>query len=93
MKEMNLNRNFDTIICLFSSMNYHTNLLELEETLKRFYNHLTPGGLLIFDLGFCTENWEEGRMFVDAVVEGDLQLARISQSRLYNESLMPTSFS
>jgi ubiquinone/menaquinone biosynthesis C-methylase UbiE len=84
MKEMNLERDFDVIICLFSSINYHTNLSELKATFKRFYDHLKPGGVLIFDLGFCTENWEEGRMLVDAVVEGDLQLARISQSRLYD---------
>jgi len=84
MKEMNLERDFDVIICLFSSINYHTNLSELEVTFQRFYDHLKRGGVLIFDLGFCTENWEEGRMLVDAVVEGDLQLARISQSRLYD---------
>lgn len=84
MKEMNLERDFDVIICLFSSINYHTNLSELKSTFQRFYDHLKQGGVLIFDLGFCTENWEEGRMLVDAVVEGDLQLARISQSRLYD---------
>jgi len=84
MKKMDLPQEFDTILCLFSAINYHTNLDELEETFKRFYNHLKPGGVLIFDLGFCTENWDEGRMLVDAVVEGDLQLARISQSRLYD---------
>lgn len=82
MKEMNLEKDFDVIICLFSSINYHTNLSELESTILKFHNHLKKGGILIFDLGFCTENWEEGRMLVDAAVEGDLQLARISQSRL-----------
>ncbi|KAF5072451.1 dTDP-3-amino-3,6-dideoxy-alpha-D-glucopyranose N,N-dimethyltransferase [anaerobic digester metagenome] len=84
MKEMNLEKDFDVIICLFSSINYHTNLRELESTIRRFHDHLKQGGVLIFDLGFCTENWEEGRMLVDAVVDGDLQLARISQSRLYD---------
>ncbi|MCC7549918.1 MAG: class I SAM-dependent methyltransferase [Methanobacterium sp.] len=84
MKEMDLPQEFDTILCLFSAINYHTTLEELEKTFKRFYDHLKPGGVLIFDLGFCTENWEEGRMLVDAVVEGDLQLARISQSQLYD---------
>lgn len=82
MKKMNLQQEFDTIICLFSAINYHTSLDELERTFKGFHNHLKPGGVLIFDLGFCTENWNEGRMLVDAVVEGNLQLARISQSRL-----------
>lgn len=83
MKKLDLKREFDVIICMFSSINYHIDLNELEKTFKRFYDHLKDGGVLIFDLGFCTENWEEGRMLVDAVVEGDLQLARISQSRLY----------
>jgi ubiquinone/menaquinone biosynthesis C-methylase UbiE len=82
MKNMDLGHKFDVIICLFSAINYHKNLNELENTFKRFHRHLKKGGILIFDLGFCTENWEEGRMLVDAVVEGDLQLARISQSRL-----------
>ncbi len=82
MKKLDLDREFDVIICLFSAINYHTNLDELEKTIKLFYDHLKEGGVFIFDLGFCTENWEEGRMFVDAAVEGDLQLARISQSRL-----------
>jgi SAM-dependent methyltransferase len=82
MSEMNLEMDFDVIICLFSAINYNTSLNDLSETLKRFYNHLKDSGVLIFDLGFCTENWDEGRVFVDAVAEGDLQLARISQSRL-----------
>lgn len=82
MKKMDLQQKFDTIICMFSAINYHTTLDALGKTFQRFYDHLKPGGILIFDLGFCTENWEEGRMFVDAAVEGDRQLARISQSRL-----------
>ncbi|BDZ70667.1 class I SAM-dependent DNA methyltransferase [Methanobacterium petrolearium] len=84
MKKMDLPHKFDSILCLFSAINYHTTMDELEGTFKRFYEHLKSGGVLIFDLGFCTENWEEGRMLVDAVVQGDLQLARISQSRLYH---------
>jgi SAM-dependent methyltransferase len=82
MKKLDLHREFDVIICLFSAINYHTTLNELEKTINLVYNHLKSGGIFIFDLGFCTENWEEGRMFVDAAVEGNLQLARISQSRL-----------
>lgn len=82
MKKLDLGLKFDVIICLFSAINYHTHLEELEETFQRFYQHLHVGGVLLFDLGFCLENWEEGRMLVDAVVEGELQLARISQSRL-----------
>ncbi|EKF85219.1 class I SAM-dependent methyltransferase [Methanobacterium formicicum] len=82
MQDMDFEMDFDVIICLFSAINYNTNLNDLSETLERFYKHLKVGGVLIFDLGFCTENWDEGRVFVDAVAEEDIQLARISQSHL-----------
>ncbi|MDP3065835.1 MAG: class I SAM-dependent methyltransferase [Methanobacteriaceae archaeon] len=84
MKNLKLNKKFDFVVCLFSAINYNSNLQELRETFERFYNILKPGGVLLFDLGFCLENWDEGRMLVDAAVEGDLQLARICQSRLQN---------
>lgn len=84
MKDLRFNKEFDVIVCLFSAINYNTNLQELRKTFESFYDILKPGGILFFDLGFCLENWDEGRILVDAAVEGDLQLARISQSRLQN---------
>jgi SAM-dependent methyltransferase len=82
MKQLNLGRKFDIIVCLFSSINYHADIGSLERTLKLFYSHLNPSGLLIFDLGISLDNWDEGRISLDTVVEDDLQIARICQSRL-----------
>jgi SAM-dependent methyltransferase len=84
MKNLELERQFDVITCLFSAINYHENMLSLENTLKMLYKHLKQYGVLIFDLGICLDNWEEGRVSVDTAVNDDLQLARISQSRLIN---------
>jgi SAM-dependent methyltransferase len=82
MKNLDLDNEFDLITCLFSAINYNTNYNELESTLKKFQTHLKPKGLLIFDLGLNQENWIEGLVSVDTVVEGDLKLARICQSHL-----------
>ncbi len=84
MKKLDLGQKFDVIICMFSAMNYNTTLEELERTLNSFYNHLREGGVLIFDLGLNKENWIEGLVSVDTVVDENLELARICQSHLEN---------
>ncbi len=82
MKELDLEEKFDVVICMFSAMNYNTTLEEFKRTLKNFYTHLNEGGVLIFDYGINQENWIEGLVSVDTVVEDDLKLARICQSQL-----------
>jgi ubiquinone/menaquinone biosynthesis C-methylase UbiE len=82
MKNLDLNETFDVIICMFSAMNYNTTLEELKVTLKNFYNHLHAGGVLIFDLGINKENWIEGLVSVDTVVDENLKIARICQSQM-----------
>lgn len=82
MKTLDLKEEFDVIICMFSAMNYNTTLDELGVTLKNFYDHLNEGGILIFDLGINQENWIEGLVSVDTVVDEKFKLARICQSHL-----------
>lgn len=84
MKNLDLNQSFDVVICMFSAINYNTSYNELEKTLQNFYDSLEKGGILIFDLGLNQENWVEGRVSVDTLVEENLELARIGQSRLEN---------
>jgi ubiquinone/menaquinone biosynthesis C-methylase UbiE len=82
MKELDLEVMYDVVICIFSAIHYNTGYSELERTLTNFFNHLQEGGVLIYDLSFNTENWIEGLVSVDTVVEDELKLARICQSRL-----------
>ena len=74
MKRLDLGRKFDAVICMFSAMNYNVTLEELKLTLTNFYGHLNKGGVLIFDLGTNKENWVEGHLSVDTVVDEDLKL-------------------
>lgn len=84
MKKLDLGRKFDVLTCMFSAMNYNTTLEEFEVTLNNFYNHLNPGGVIIFDFGLNKENWIEGLVSVDTVVDENFKLARICQSHLEN---------
>ncbi len=52
---------------------------------------MKEGGVLIFDLGLNKENWIEGLVSVDTVVDKDLKLARICQSHL-EEGIFNSSF-
>ena len=82
MKSLETESMFDVITCIFSAIHYNRNLKELESTLQNFYDQLNPGGILIFDLSLNKTNWIEGLVSVDTVVEEDLKIARICQSRL-----------
>lgn len=82
MKELDLDEKFDVIICMFSAINYNTTLEEFKGSIGNFYTHLNEGGVLVFDYGINKENWIEGLVSVDTVVDDDLKLARICQSSL-----------
>ncbi|MGB9980417.1 class I SAM-dependent DNA methyltransferase [Methanobacterium sp.] len=84
MKKLNLRRKFDAVICMYSAINYNVTFEELELTLKNFHDHLNDAGVLIFDMGINKENWTEGNVSVDTVVDGNLKLARISKAHLEN---------
>lgn len=80
MKTLALGKKFDIVTCLFTSITYNQNYTELDNTLKIFYNHLHPGGLVIFDIGFHKDYWLGGSVWINTYSGKDLQLARISQS-------------
>ena len=43
-------RNLHYVTCLFDTVNFLTELAELQEALRQFYGTLQPGGLLYFDV-------------------------------------------
>lgn len=46
----NLNKKFDSILCVYDSLNYIREKKDLLSCFKCVKNHLSPGGLFIFDL-------------------------------------------
>ncbi|MBW2972267.1 class I SAM-dependent methyltransferase [Candidatus Woesearchaeota archaeon] len=61
MRDFTLRKKFDIILCLFSTIHYNQGVSDLRKTIRNFNNHLRPGGLLIFDMGFNEERWDPSK--------------------------------
>lgn len=87
MTKLELGETFDVIICMFATIAYNLTYDELEDTIKILYHHLQSGGVVIFDLHIHEDYFLGGKVWVNTVVEKDLQVARISPSPKKKEIL------
>lgn len=85
MKTFDLKEKFDCITCLFTSMNYNINKQEMEKTLRNFYSHLNPKGILIFDLGVVKNDKRIFPTKFDTYNDNNIQLVRFSQHQYPTE--------
>ena len=57
MRELDLGRTFDAVICLFSSIGYVTDPSEMRSTVARLAAHVAQGGVLILDGWVRPDDW------------------------------------
>ncbi|HLO15491.1 MAG TPA: class I SAM-dependent methyltransferase [Anaerolineales bacterium] len=81
MTNFNLNRQFDVIVCLFSSIGYVKTKSRLQKAIKNMSKHLLPGGVLLVEPWFTPEQWHPGRASMTQVNKPDLKIVRMSYSR------------
>jgi len=70
----------DLLTCMYNSINYNYSYAELASTFKRFYDHLNPGGIVIFDTAFMTDTWQPGPFSVETITTPDFEVARANKS-------------
>ena len=70
-----LDRRFDAIICLFSSIAYVRTKDNLERTVANMARHLQPGGVLIVEPWFSPERYWTGRITTHFVDDPELKIA------------------
>lgn len=80
MRNLQVPRQADVLICMYNSINYNYSYAELSRTLKRFYDHLKPGGVLVFDTAFMTDTWKPGPFSVETITTPDFEVARVNKS-------------
>lgn len=80
MSDFKLNRKYDMIICLFSSIGYVKTLDNLEKTLNLFREHLNEKGYIIIEPWLTPDNWHTGKYFMDTVSNEDVKICRMSYS-------------
>jgi len=80
MTNFNLKKQFDVIVCLFSSIGYVRTKSRLQKAIKTMSAHLLPGGVLLVEPWFTPEQWHLGRAFMTQVNKPDLKIVRMSHS-------------
>jgi len=82
MRTLDLGRWFDVVICLFSSIGYVTDPIEMRSAVARLAAHVAPGGVLILDGWVRPGDWREGaRPEPDIAQDDEALVVRLSFSR------------
>ena len=81
MKQLNLKKEFDVIICLFSSIGYLKNMSHLDKTLKNFSNHLAKDGIIFIEPSYAKSYYVSGKPSITVYDEKDAKITRINLSK------------
>jgi ubiquinone/menaquinone biosynthesis C-methylase UbiE len=81
MINFKLNRKFDVIVCLFSSIGYVKTYENLEKTLKNFSKHTKPGGIVIIEPWFTKAEYRLGEPHLAVFQSNDIKIARANVTK------------
>ncbi|MCB9232902.1 MAG: methyltransferase domain-containing protein [Bacteroidia bacterium] len=81
MANFDLQKQYDVVLCLFSSIGYVQTYDNLVSTLESFARHLNPGGLIIVEPWFTPEVWRDGAVHMLNYDSKDLKICRMNVSK------------
>src|SRR5262249_51418711 len=82
MVSLELGRQFDVVLCLFSSIGYVRTRARLKKTLLNFARHLKVGGVVIIEPWWTKANYQAGAVTMTTVGNDDVKIARQSRSQI-----------
>jgi len=82
MVTLNLGKEFDVIICLFSSIGYVKTYPNLRKTLFNFARHLKKGGIVIIEPWFTKSIYKVGSPHLTTYSDNYIKIARENVSRV-----------
>lgn len=81
MTGFSLDRTYDIVLCLFSSIGYVKTLDNLVKALRCFERHLNAGGIIVVEPWFVPEAWRPGeRVYMDTGETDTGKVCRMSLS-------------
>ncbi|HXI83644.1 MAG TPA: class I SAM-dependent methyltransferase [Verrucomicrobiae bacterium] len=81
MVTLNLEKQFDVIVCLFSSIGYVKTAADLKRTLLNFGGHLKKGGVVIIEPWLTKEIFKKGLPHMTTYGDDDIKIARLDVSK------------
>ncbi len=89
MVSLDLGREFDVVLCLFSSIGYVKTPARLKKTLFNFARHLKPGGVMIVEPWWTRASFKAGAVTMSTAGDDNVKIARQSVSKVRgNVSIM-----
>lgn len=93
MITMDLKKQFDIILCLFSGIGHVKTYENLEKTLINFSNHLKKGGVVIIEPWLTKSTYDVGRPGMTTYDSEDIKIARVNNTKLENNiSILEMSY-
>ncbi|TFG03684.1 MAG: class I SAM-dependent methyltransferase [Promethearchaeota archaeon] len=85
MISMNLNKKFDVLTCLFSSIGYVKTYENLKQTIHNFSNHLNIGGIVIIEPWLTKSVYRVGFPSMTTYDREDIKIARLNTTNLKDD--------
>lgn len=82
MRDFELGRVFDAVVCMFSSIGYLDTVADLRAAVRAMSRHLDEGGVLVVEPWYFPENFIPGYVSAHAVREDGQAAARVAHSTL-----------
>ncbi len=80
MTEFHLDRHFDAIVCLFSSVGHLVTTDRLKAAISNMARHLNADGVLLIEPWIDPARWVVGQVGLDTYEDEEIKLARLSVS-------------
>ncbi len=80
MRNFQLEKTFDVVTCLFSSIGYAGSLENLNSAIGSMARHLNSGGLVFVEPWIFPEDWIDGHLAMEVIDEPDRKIARMDRS-------------
>lgn len=80
MVDFDLDRRFDVVTCLFSSIGYVKTLDNVRRAVACMAGHLVSGGVLVVEPWFTPDTWRPGTVHALLIDEPELKIARVNTS-------------
>jgi trans-aconitate methyltransferase len=82
MADFDLEKRYDAVICLFSSIGYVRTVQRLSMTAKTFAHHTNPGGIVIVEPWITPETWQaQSHAHITVVDDDSIQAVRMVRNR------------
>jgi len=80
MRSFDLDRGFDAVTCLFSSIGYMTSLEDCRAAIANMGRHVAPGGVLVVEPWLYPDQFKVPHLHLLTVDQEDVKIVRVSRS-------------